>query len=160
MNIDKYLQLTRNISAFALDNDGFRFALATSQGAKLDSFSKDAETSWKKSSTAVFEIVRKIKEMDKFSTTSILNLNESYQAVQEMCRVSYIIDCLKKEIKYFGLILKVLADIQSDITIRKQRMKTYLMQINTQITSEQKVRNKNRPPFTTTVTETLRYPQV
>ena len=80
--------MKRNFSAFALDNDGFRYALATAKGADLESFSSDAQTSWEKSSEAVLEIIRRIKQMETFTTVSILSLNESYQAVQQMCYVS------------------------------------------------------------------------
>ena len=79
--------LRRNVSAFALDNDGFRYALATAKGADLSSFSRDADTSWKKSATAAIEMIRRIKDMKSFTTDSILSLNESYQAVQQMCYV-------------------------------------------------------------------------
>lgn len=89
LRIGDKIKLQRNASAFALDNDGFRYALATAQGAKLESFSNDAKTSWEKSSTAMIEMIRKIKQMEPFTTVSILSLNESYQAVQQMCYVSY-----------------------------------------------------------------------
>ena len=81
--------MKRNFTAFALDNDGFRYALATAKGADLESFSRDAEQSWKISSKAMLEIIRRIKGMDTFTTVSIRKLNESYQAVQQMCYVSY-----------------------------------------------------------------------
>ena len=81
--------MKRNFSAFALDNEGFRYALATAKGADLESFSSDAQTSWEKSSQAVLEMIRRIKQMDTFPTISILGLHESYRAVQQMCYVSY-----------------------------------------------------------------------
>ena len=89
LDIADKVPLKRNFSAFALDNDGFRYALATAMGATLESFSSDAEKSWEISSNAVIEIVRRIKSMDAFTTVSILNLNQSYQAVQKMCTVSH-----------------------------------------------------------------------
>ena len=91
LDIGDKIQLRRSFSAFALDNDGFRYALATAQGANLESFSMEAETSWKKSNAVVLDIIRRIKCMTPFTTSSILNLNESYQAVQNMCRVSHFI---------------------------------------------------------------------
>ena len=91
LNVGDKIQLRRNFSAFALDNDGFRYALATAKGANLESFSMEAETSWKKSNAVVLDIIRRIKCMDPFTTGSILSLNESYQAVQNMCRVSHLV---------------------------------------------------------------------
>ena len=88
LNVADKIILKRNYSAFALDNDGFRYALATAMGAVLESFQSDAEKIWKISSTAVIEIVGRIKEMEAFTTVSILNLNESYQAVSKMCKVN------------------------------------------------------------------------
>ena len=87
LNVASKITLQRNKSAFALDNDGFRYALATAKGADLKSFERDAQTSWRVSRDAVIEMMRRIKEMKPFTTVSILNLNESYQAVQEMCQV-------------------------------------------------------------------------
>ena len=81
--------MKRNFSAFALDNDGFRYALATAKGADLKSFSSDAQTSWEISRQAVLEMIRRIKQMESFDAVSILSLNESYRAVQLMCYVSY-----------------------------------------------------------------------
>ena len=86
--------MIRNNTAFALDNDGFRYALAAAmlhrQGnhqLNLDSFKSAAETSWRKSHQAMIAIMKKIDTMTPYPTTSILDLNKSYQAVQKMCKV-------------------------------------------------------------------------
>ena len=81
-----------NHSAFALDNDGFRYALAKAMGATLKRFEIDAENSWKISSDAVIEIVKRVKEMDPYPTEKITDLNKSYEAVSKMCRVSFHFD--------------------------------------------------------------------
>ena len=88
LKIGDRITMQRNYTAFALDNDGFRYALATAKGVDLESFSQDAQKSWEKSSKAMLEIIRRIKGMETFTTVSILKLNESYQAVQQMCYVS------------------------------------------------------------------------
>ena len=82
------MKLEEHKSAFALDNDGFRYALATAQGADLKTFAKEAEDSWKRSSAAALKIMREIKNMKPFTTISIASLNESYLAVSKMCYVS------------------------------------------------------------------------
>ena len=89
--MESKITLQRNKTAFALDNDGFRYALATAKGADLKSFERDAQTSWRISRDAVIEMMRKIKEMNPYTTESILSLNESYEAVQQMCQVSKIV---------------------------------------------------------------------
>ena len=81
--------MKKDVSAFALDNHGFRYALATSKGAELGSFSSDAQLSWKKSSEAMLGMIRRIKKMEPCTKISFLSLAELYWAIQKMLCVSY-----------------------------------------------------------------------
>ena len=71
--------LRRNVSAFALDNDGFLYALATAKGADLSSFSHEADTSWKKSATAAMEMIRRLKILSSTTDSIHLKLNRYKQ---------------------------------------------------------------------------------
>ena len=155
LNVNEQIVLRRNFSAFALDNDGFRYALATAKGADLSSFTRDADTSWKKSSTAAIEMIRRIKDMKPFSTVSILSLNESYQAVQQMCyvRMSRFNHRLK-------LYLKVLTEIHSNISSRKSQLKTHLLLLEATKSDEEAVKNRKVPIIFTKVEKPLKLPKV
>ena len=95
LNIDDKIPMIRNQTAFALDNDGFRYALAAamlsrddnSQFNPTESFEKAAETSWRKSHQAMIGMMNKIQKMTPYPTTSILDLNKSYQTVQILYHV-------------------------------------------------------------------------
>ena len=80
-----------NFSAFALDNEGLRYVLAKAKGAQVELYARDAQTSWEKSKIVVKEIIGRIKQMKAFSTVSILELSESYEAVKKMCHVRYLV---------------------------------------------------------------------
>ena len=95
LHVDDKIQMLRNVTAFALDNDGFRYALAVAMlkqqpnDLNMDSFESAAETSWRKSQQAMTLIMDKICQMNSYPTVSILDLNKSYQAVQKMCQVTH-----------------------------------------------------------------------
>ena len=132
--------MQHNVTAFALDNDGFRYALATAQGAELVEFAEEAEKSWKVSSEAVLEIIRRIKDMEAFTTVSILSLNESYRAVQKMCTV--------------------LSDIRSNITRQKKQADDHLIRLKANKTFEDDVKNQICIEYTKEDTVQLDYPMV
>ena len=69
------MTLVENKSAFALDNDGFRYALATAQGADLKRFVKEADESWKKSRIVVLEIIKEIKNMEAITVMQDFKLD-------------------------------------------------------------------------------------
>ena len=92
--MDGKVSLKRNETAFALDNDGFRFALAKAQKNlsnenhfNLNSLEDDAKKNWRRSRQTCLALMTRIATMKAFSTVSIIDLNRSYQAVKEMCQV-------------------------------------------------------------------------
>ena len=96
LNVHSKVFLKRNETAFALDNDGFRFALAKASKNlsndnhfHLKSLEAEAKTNWKRSRQTCFVLTSRIARMKAFSTASIIDLNRSYQAVKEMCKVYY-----------------------------------------------------------------------
>ena len=87
LNLNEQIILRRNFSVFALDNDGFRYVLAKASGVDLSPYSEDALVSWKRSSIAAIEMMKRIRNMTPLTTISILSLNESFKAVQQMLYV-------------------------------------------------------------------------
>lgn len=83
--------MQKNVTAFALDNDGFKFALAAANGAGLESFSSFAKTSWEKSNNVVIAVIKQIKQMNAFTTASILSLHASFRLANILCDVSFYI---------------------------------------------------------------------
>ena len=89
LNMENEIIMQSDFSAFALDNEGLRYVLAKTKGAPVELYERFAVTSWEKSSDVVKLIIGRIKQMKAFSTVSILEFKESYQALEKMCQVRY-----------------------------------------------------------------------
>ena len=80
------IQMINNKTQFAVENEGFRYALARCKKIEIQSFHDQANIIWNKTHLRITRLIEVLLKLKPFPTQSFANLRQSYQAVTELCK--------------------------------------------------------------------------
>ena len=88
---DDKIHMIDQKNQFAVENEGFRYALAKCKGINVDKFYDQAKNSWNKTSQSIIKMTEIFLELQSYPTQSFADLRQSYDAVTDLCQEIKII---------------------------------------------------------------------